>query len=119
MSVSLFAGCTSTKNAGELPSTYKLYFGLNDTDAGKQIIPTEKAQEIARKIITDKGYGYTEYITYGACSEDNNSIENVTLVYEMLFLEYEEIEKIANETKEALNLPPVLIVEGGNNYKLK
>lgn len=121
MSISLFAGCGETKaeNESAVPTAYSLYCGLNDADDGTQIISTEEAQEIARKVITDKGYGYTEHVTYGAYTEDNKSIENVTLVYDMYFLEYEDIEKVADEIREALNLTPILIVEGSRNYELK
>lgn len=121
ISISLFAGCGETKaeNESAPPTAYSLYCGLNDADDGTQIITTEEAQEIARKVITDKGYGYTEHVAYGAYTEDNKSIENVTLVYDMYFLEYEDIEKVADEIREALNLTPILIVEGSRNYELK
>lgn len=121
MSVSLFAGCGATKpeNESAVPVAYSLYCGLNDADTGTQIVLTEKAQEIARKIITDKGYGYTEHVCYGAYTEDNKSIENVTLIYDMFFLEKSDIDKVADEIRAALNLTPILIVECSRNYELK
>lgn len=121
ISVGLFAGCSAakTENESAVPVAYSLYCGLNDADAGTQIISTEEAQKIARKVITDKGFGYTEHVAYGAYTEDNKSIENVTLVYDMFFLEKADIDKVADEIRAALNLTPILVVEGSRNYELK
>lgn len=121
MAVGLLAGCGAAKtgNESEVPTAYSLYCGLNDADTGTQIVSTEEAQKTARKVITDKGFGYTEHVAYGAYTEDGEAIENVTLVYEMYFMEKEEIDEVADEIREALNLTPVLIVEGSQNYELK
>lgn len=121
MSVNLFAGCGATKAEKEsaVPVAYSLYCGLNDADTGTQIVSTEEAQKIARKVITEKGFGYTEHVAYGAYTEDNKSIENVTLIYEMYFLEKADIDKVADEIRKALNLTPILVVEGSKNYELK
>lgn len=119
-SVCLFAGCGSAKtNEGAVPTAYSLYCGLNDEDTGKQIVTTEEAQAIARKVITDKGFGYTEHVAYGAYTEDNKAIENVTLIYDLFFIEKEDVDNIADEIREALNLTPILVVEGSHNYQLK
>lgn len=115
----LLAGCGTAKNKSDVPVAYSLYCGLNDEDTGTQIVSTEKAQEIVRKIITDKGFGYTEHVGYGAYTEDNKSVENVTLIYDLFFIEKEDIDKIADEIREALNLTPVLVVEYSRNYGLK
>jgi len=115
-----FAGCSGNNNDdSNVPVQYSIYCGLNDEDTGTQVIATEEAQQIARKIITDKGFGYTEHVAYGAYTENGKAIENVTLIYEFYFIEYEDIEKIADEIREALNLTPILIVEGSHNYELK
>lgn len=119
LSFILFVGCDATKTENAVPTAYSLYCGLNDADTGTQVVSTEDAQAIARKIITDKGYGYTEHVAYGAYTEDNKSIENVTLVYEMFFLEKAEIEKVADEIRTALNLTPIFIVEVSRNYEFK
>lgn len=114
-----FTGCSGNNDDAKVPTQYSLYCGLNDQDTGKQIISTEKAQKIARKIITDKGDGYTEHVNYGAYTENGEAVENVTLTYDLFFIEYEEIEQIADEIRDALNLTPILIVEGSHNYELK
>ena len=97
MSVGVFAGCSASKNENAVPVAYSLYCGLNDADTGTQLISTEEAQAIARKIITDKGYGYTEHVCFGAYTEDNKAIENVTLIYDMFFIEKADIDTIADE----------------------
>lgn len=117
-SVCIFAGCGAAKTDG-VPQAYTLYCGLNDADAGTQIVTTEEAQAIARKVITDKGFGYTEHVAYGAYTEDNRSVENVTLIYDLYFLGKEDIDRVADEIREALNLTPILVVEGSRNYQLR
>ena len=121
MSVGIFAGCSTakTENESAVPVAYSLYCGLNDADTGTQLISTEEAQAIARKIITDKGYGYTEHVCFGAYTEDNKAIENVTLIYDMFFIEKADIDTIADEIRAALNLTPILVVEDSRNYGLK
>lgn len=121
MSVSLFTGCdaTKTENESTVPVAYSLYCGLNDADTGTQIVSTEEAQKIIRKIITNKGFGYTEHVAYGAYTENNKSVENVTMIYDMFFLEKADIDKIADEIRTALNLTPILVVECSRNYGLK
>lgn len=114
-----FAGCSGNKDDTKVPVQYSLHCGLNDEDTGTQTIATEDAMKIARKIITDKGYGYTEHVTYGAYTENGKAVENVTLIYDLFFIEYEDIEKIADEIRAALNLTPILIAEGSHNYRLK
>lgn len=121
ISLCISVGCDAakTENESAVPVAYSLYCGLNDADTGTQIISTEEALKIARKIITDKGFGYTEHITYGAYTENNKSIENVTLIYDLFFLEKADIDKIADEIRAELNLTPILIVECSRNYGLK
>lgn len=118
-SLCTFAGCAGSEAGSAVPTAYSLYCGLNDADTGTQIVTTEKAQETARKVITDKGFGYTEHVAYGAYTEDNKSVENVTLIYDLYFIEKADIDKVADEIREALNLTPILVVEGSRNYQLK
>lgn len=121
MSVGLFAGCgaAAAENENAVPTAYSLYCGLNDADSGTQIISTEEAQKIARKVITDKGFGYTEHVAYGAYTEDNKAVENVTLIYDLFFIEKADIDNIADEIRAALNLTPILVVECSRDYELK
>lgn len=97
---------------------YTVSFGLNDAETNQQEVATEDARTAIRKIITDKGFGYTEYTTYGAYTEDGKSVENVTLVYFLVYMEDSDVENIVNEAKKELNLKSVLIQESTDKFKL-
>ena len=108
-----FVGCNNT---GEKQVKYVLYCGLNDADTGNQVYSVADAQEAARKIITDKGLGYTEYVTYGAYTENGAVKENDTLVYVLFYVEKADAQSVAKEIKEKLNLSAVLVEEVANSY---
>ena len=93
-----------------------LYCGLNDADTGNQVYSVADAQEAARKIITDKGLGYTEYVTYGAYTENGAVKENDTLVYVLFYVGKADAQSVAKEIKEKLNLSAVLVEEVANSY---
>ena len=115
LAAAVFAGCAA-KQQPENPPKYTIYCGLNDADAGKQVISVEEAQQTARKIVTDKGFGYTEFVAYGAYVENGTVFENDTLVYEFYFNNKDDVAKVADEIKKTLNLSSVLIAEGGTDY---
>lgn len=108
-----FVGCNNT---GKKQVKYVLYCGLNDADTGNQVYSVADAQEAARKIITDKGLGYTEYVTYGAYTENGAVKENDTLVYVLFYMEKADAQSVAKEIKEKLNLSAVLVEEVANSY---
>ncbi len=108
-----FVGCNNT---GKKQVKYVLYCGLNDADTGNQVYSVADAQEAARKIITDKGLGYTEYVTYGAYTENGAVKENDTLVYVLFYVEKADAQSVAKEIKEKLNLSAVLVEEVANSY---
>lgn len=112
-------GCSlmSCNKSGDTQVKYVLYCGLNDADSGNQILTVREAQDNARQIITDKGFGYTEYVTYGAYTDNGAVKGNDTLVYVLLFVEKAEAKAIAADIKEALNLDAVLIEEVQDNYE--
>ncbi len=108
----LFMGCGQSEAQNENHFVlYKVYFGLNDKGTGEQEISVDEASERIRGIITQKGYGYTEYTTRGAYLEAGVAIENDTLVYELFDIEKEAVEAIAAEAAEALNLNSVVCVQ--------
>ena len=112
----IFAGCAAKQPQPANPPKYTVYCGLNDADAGKQIISVEEAQQTARKIFTDNGFGYTEFVAYGAYVENGTVFENDTLVYELYFSEKADIDNVTKEIKETLNLFSVLVAKGGTDY---
>lgn len=108
-----FVGCNNTeKNQVK----YVLYCGLNDAGTGNQVLTVEGAQTDARKIITGKGLGYTEYVTYGAYTENGAVKGNDTLVYVLFYVEKADAQSVAKEIKETLHLSSVLVEEVANSY---
>lgn len=108
-----FVGCNNT---GKNQVKYVLYCGLNDADTGSQLLSVADAQDDARKIITNKGLGYTEYVTYGAYTENGAVKENDTLVFVLLYVEKADAQAVAKEIKETLHLAAVLVEEVANSY---
>ncbi len=103
----LLSGC-GQQDGQTTEMVYHVYFGLNDADTGEQEVTLDDASAYIRGVIESYGYGYTEYRTYGAYTENGESKGNDTLVYMMVFVEEENVEKIANEVIEHLNLASVL-----------
>ena len=114
------AGCSTGADANAESNevyTAKMYVGLNDAGTDSQALTIEEAQQMVRKIITDKGFGYTEYVANGAYIEDDGTVvDNDTLVYELFFMEKEEAHAIAKEVKAALHLESVLMGESTAEY---
>ena len=108
--------CNSTEDTEQ---KFTVYFGLNDKDTGTQVLTVEEAQAAARKIITDNGFGYTEYVTHGGYVENGGVIENDTLVYMMIFIERADAEAVAKEIKDELNLASKLCCNYDKYHILK
>lgn len=108
-----FAGCNNTGNS---QVKYVLYCGLNDADTGSQMLTVTDAQAAARKVITDRGLGYTEYVTYGAYTENDAVKGNDTLVYVLFYVEKVDAQSVAKEIKETLHLAAVLVEEVADSY---
>ena len=106
-----FAGCKKQEKQPESKeqAKYVLRIGLNDKGEGKQVLSVDGAKGVARGIIVSKGLGYTEYVAYGAYTEDDTVKSNDTLVYEFMFCEKKEVEEIAKEIKQKLNLDSILM----------
>lgn len=118
----VISGCQKNGENAVEDGTEKYYtvsFGLNDAQTNKQEISTEDACTAIRRIITDKGLGYTEYITYGAYTENGKSVENVTLVYFLVYMEKSDVDSIVDTAKSELNLKSVLIQESSAKFELR
>lgn len=116
--VMLFSACQSNTNESSGEKYYTVSFGLNDAETNTQKVSTEDASKAIRKIITDKGLGYTEYITYGAYTENGKSVENITLVYFLVYMEKSDVDSIVDTAKSELNLKSVLIQESIAAFEL-
>lgn len=64
--VMLCSACQSEKTESGGEKYYTVFFGLNDAETNTQKVSTGDASKAIRRIITDKGLGYTEYTAYGA-----------------------------------------------------
>lgn len=117
--VMLFSACQSGETESGTEKYYTVSFGLNDAETNTQEISTEDASAAIRKIITDKGLGYTEYVAYGAYTENGKSVENVTLVYFLVYMEKSDVDSIADTAKKELNLKSVLIQESNAKFELR
>lgn len=117
--VIMCSACQSEKTKSSTEKYYTVSFGLNDAKTNTQVISTEDASKAIRKIITDKGLGYTEYTTYGAYTENGKSVENVTLVYFLVYMEKSDVESIVDTAKSELNLKSVLIQESTAAFELR
>lgn len=95
---------------------YTVYLGLNDAEAGTQLLDCEKAKELARTIIVGQGIGYTEYTAFGAYLENGKAITNDTLVYEFYFVNENEVSEVVQELKVGLNLASVYVNEEDCNF---
>ena len=77
----------------------------------------DEASAYIRSVIESYGYGYTEYRTYGAYTENGISKGNDTLVYMLIFVDKENIKKISDEVIEHLNLASVLCQQQEMQYE--
>lgn len=104
--------CGKTKaDSANQEKYYKIYCGLNDAQTGTQVLSTQEAGETIRRLITDRGLGYTEYTANGAYVEEGTVHENEALIYQLIFVQQDEVESLADEIRGELNLESVLVEE--------
>lgn len=109
--ISILAACGNAETEKTKETYYKIYCGLNDAGTGMQVLAMEDASQKIRTLITDKGLGYTEYTANGAYVENGSVHPNEALIYQLIFVEKEEVEHLAEEIREELHLKSVLIEE--------
>ena len=110
-------GCSSNGVEEEAARTkYVVYCSLNDAGTGTEVLSVEDARDMARKVITDRGLGYTEYTAYGGFVDGETINGNDTLVYTFFFIERSDADAVAAEIKEELNLASVLMEEISCTY---
>lgn len=107
----LLTACGKADTGATKEKYYKIYCGLNDAQTGTQVLSVEDAGQKIRGLITDRGLGYTEYTANGAYVEDGSIHPNEALIYQLIFVEKEEVESLAEEIREELDLESVLVEE--------
>lgn len=98
-----------TEPATPTATRYTLYIGTNDKDTYTQLISTEKAMEIVNEICVRHVGGYTVSTAHGGWMDEAGVMTNEeTLVYTFLDAEEEQIIRIMDEVRLALNQNSIL-----------
>ena len=111
-SLGIMTSCSSEKQQEK----YTIYFGLNDATTGKQIMTVDDAKQKLRAIFIEQGVGYTEYVAYGAYSENGQVKGNDTIIYEFYFVKKADVENVVSIAKKQLNLASLLINKESSAY---
>ena len=97
---------------------YKLYIGLTDKDACKQLISVEEARAILGHICLDYVQGYMADETSGGwLDEGKNKIQENTLVFTIFGATDEQIHSIADESIISLNQEAILIIKNNKQHE--
>ena len=91
---------------------YKVYFGLFDQKSKKQEIKTADAVQIIADYIASKFDGGTVYSGYGMYRhEDGSTVQEPSLIVELLGVSFDEVSEMISEIKFILNQESVMISE--------
>lgn len=89
---------------------YRIYFGLFDQLSHKQEIRTEDALNIISDYLAANFDGATVFSGYGIYKhDDGTTVQEPSLIIELLDTDYEIIQKMISEIKFILNQESVLI----------
>jgi hypothetical protein len=94
---------------GSSKDKYVLYIGLNDQDTGSQIVSIQEAEALVNAICVKYTGGYTEISARGGWLDNQQMIEENSLVYVFYDASEEEILAIMDEALDALNQSSILI----------
>ena len=102
----------------ETAVSYKLYFGLYDQKTKKQEIKTADALQIIADYIAANFEGGTVYSGFGCYRhEDGSTVQEPSLIVEMVDVKFDEIEKMHQEIKYILNQESVLVTVSELKYQ--
>lgn len=88
----------------EKSNIYRLYTGLNDKDAKRQLIPTEEAYTLFKGLVARKFDGATCWLSEGVYTHENGEqVSEQTIVCELLFTDIVRVKQFANELKRVFN----------------
>lgn len=97
---------------------YKLYFGLYDQETHKQEIRTVDALQIIADYIASNFGGGTVYSGFGCYRhEDGSTVQEPSLIVEMVDVSFDDIEKMHREIKFILNQESVLVTVSELKYQ--
>lgn len=112
--VSCYAGHDADDRAKRLFGTsehlkYTLYIGLNASDTGKQIYPTDEAKQRFNQIANEFVSGYTLYDADGFWKEDGKTYTEHTLVCVIVDAEPETVRNLMNAVLKDFRQSSILI----------
>lgn len=87
---------------------YCLYFGLNDKDAGTQLLTMDEAKDLLIPLFVEAGSGYTVYEAEGGyATEDGTVVQNDTLVFDSVHGSDQAVVDLIEKAKQTLNIESV------------
>ena len=112
--ISCYAGNDADDRAKRLFGTeehlkYTLYIGLNASDTGKQIYPTDEAKQRFNHIANEFVSGYTLYDADGFWKEDGKTYTEHTLVCVIVDAEPETVRGLMNAVLKDFRQSSILI----------
>lgn len=125
LAVGLLAGCAQSSSSLVNSVTdqegvlYTLYVGMADKDTGTQELDLQKAQDLATPIVSAVGGGYTVIQAQGGyTNDDGNLVENDTLIYTGVHASEQEILKLIDDVKAALNIESIYVTSAHTGYAI-
>ena len=88
---------------------YTLYIGLNASDTGKQVYPTDEAKQRFNQIANEFVSGYTLYDADGFWKEDGKTYTEHTLVCVIVDTEPETVKNLMNAVLKDFRQSSILI----------
>lgn len=112
--VSCYAGHDADDRAKSLFGTsehlkYTLYIGLNASDTGEQVYPTDEAKQRFNRIADEFVSGYTLYDADGFWKEDGKTYTEHTLVCVIVDAEPETVRNLMNAVLKDFRQSSILI----------
>lgn len=112
--VSCYAGHDANDRAERLFRTedhlkYTLYIGLNASDTGKQVYPTDEAKQRFNRIANEFVSGYTLYDADGFWKEDGKTYTEHTLVCVIVDADPESVRNLMDAVLKDFRQSSILI----------
>lgn len=125
LSLATLSGCmpktdsTGASNSLDLDTTnrYELLIGLNDVDAGKQLVDTQQATETVKMKLLSHVSGVTITISNGYYYVGALIVDETTLNCVIYGADDEAIAAVVKEINSELNVP-VLVSKSTSQYRL-
>lgn len=113
------AGSSGSSNSLDLETTnrYELLIGLNDVDAGKQLVDTQQATEIVKMKLLSHVSGVTITVSNGYYYVGALIVDEATLNCVIYGADDDAIATVVDEINSQLNVP-ILVSKSASQYRL-